>query len=134
MAVENVDPDIEYSLLSGQDKAAILLSSLGPQTTQLIFKHLRDNDVKRIIGAMSDVKGAPIWLLKKILEEFYAQINEESNLLFSENRGRDFVINVFGRREGQTIARANYRFQQWTQFFGITRFGRHQNLIQFSYQ
>ena len=32
--------------MSGQDKAALLLSSLGVKATQQIFEHLKDNDVK----------------------------------------------------------------------------------------
>ncbi len=103
MLAENVDPDIEYSLLSGQEKAAILLSSLGIQTTQLIFSHLRDNDVKRMINAMSNVRKSPIWMLKRVLEEFYSQINEENDLLFSENRGRDFVINALGEERAKQL-------------------------------
>ena len=87
MALENtLDPDVEYALLNGQDKAGLLLSSLGVPTTQLIFKYMRDNDVKRMINAMANVKAAPIWLIKKILEEFYSALNEENELLFSENK------------------------------------------------
>ena len=68
---KTLDPEVEYSLMSGQDKAALLLSLLGNTTTQLIFQHLRDNDVKRMINAMSNMKKAPIWLVRRVLEEFY---------------------------------------------------------------
>ena len=51
-----LDPDTEYSLLNGQDKASILLSSLGMNITQLIFSNMKDNDVKRMINAMANVK------------------------------------------------------------------------------
>ena len=95
MAAEGtLDPDIEYSLLSGQDKAAILLSSLGVTTTQLIFSAMRDNDVKRMINAMANVKKVTIWMVKRILEDFYSLLNEDAELLFSDNRGRDFIINA----------------------------------------
>ena len=81
----SLDPDVEYSLLSGQDKAALLLSSLGVATTQLIFKNMRDNDVKRMVNAMANVKQAQIWLIKRLLEEFYSALNEDNALLFSDN-------------------------------------------------
>ena len=103
MAGENLDPDVEYSLLSGQDKSAILLSSLGVETTQLIFQYMRDNDVKRMINAMSSINRAPIWMIKKVLEEFYTQLNEENDLLFSENRGRDFIINALGEERAKQL-------------------------------
>ncbi|TNF00997.1 MAG: flagellar motor switch protein FliG [Deltaproteobacteria bacterium] len=104
MPSENsLDPDTEYSLLSGQEKAAILLSALGVQTTQLIFGHLRDNDVKRMINTMAAVRKAPIWLIKKVLEEFYATLNEENDLLFSDNRGRDFIVGALGEERAKQL-------------------------------
>ncbi len=103
VAGENLDPDVEYSLLSGQDRSAILLSSLGVETTQLIFQYMRDNDVKRMINAMSTINRAPIWMIKKVLEEFYTQLNEENDLLFSENRGRDFIINALGEERAKQL-------------------------------
>jgi flagellar motor switch protein FliG len=92
VSAENLDPDTEYSLLSGQDKSAILLSSLGV-----------DNDVKRMINAMSNINRAPIWMIKKVLEEFYTQLNEENDLLFSDNRGRDFIVNALGEDRAKQL-------------------------------
>lgn len=100
---KQLDPDVEYSLLTGTEKAGLVLSTLGVTTTQLIFSHMRDNDVKRMINAMSNVKRAPIWLIKRALEEFYAQLNEEADLLFSENRGRDFIINALGEDRAKQL-------------------------------
>jgi len=103
MSEGSLEPEIEYSLLSGSDKAGLLLSSLGVTTTQLIFGYMRDNDVKRLINAMSNVKKAPIWMIKKVLEEFYSQLNEENDLLFSDNRGRDFIINALGEERAKQL-------------------------------
>lgn len=99
----NLDQDTEYSLLTGQEKAGLLLSSLGVQTTQLIFNHMRDNDVKRMINAMSNVRKAPIWMIKKILVEFYSQLNEDNEFLFSDNRGRDFIVNALGEDRAKQL-------------------------------
>ncbi len=99
----SLDPETEYSLLSGQDRAGILLSALGVGTTQLIFNHMRDNDVKRMINSMANVSKAPIWLIKKVLEEFYAELNEENDLLFSDNRGRDFIVNALGEERAKQL-------------------------------
>ncbi len=100
---KSLDPDVEYSLMSGQDKAAVLLSSLGATTTQLIFSNLRDNDVKRMINAMSNVTKSPIWLVKKVFVDFYSMLNEDADLLFSENRGRDFIINTLGEDRAKQL-------------------------------
>jgi flagellar motor switch protein FliG len=100
---DSLDPEVEYSLLSGQEKAALLLSSLGVTTTQLIFSYMRDNDVKRMINAMSNIKKAPIWMIKKVLEDFYSELNEENDLLFSDNSGRDFIINALGEDRAKQL-------------------------------
>lgn len=99
----NLDQETEYSLLTGQEKAGLLLSSLGVQTTQLIFNHMRDNDVKRMINVMSNVRKAPIWMIKKVLEEFYSQLNEDNEFLFSDNRGRDFIVNALGEDRAKQL-------------------------------
>lgn len=105
MAEENqsLDPDVQYALLSGQEKAAILLSALGPSTTKIIFKHMKDNDVKRMINSMSSVSKSPIWMVRKVLEEFYSAINEDSELLFSENKGRDFILGTLGEDRAKQL-------------------------------
>jgi flagellar motor switch protein FliG len=105
MAEDNkqLEPDVQYALLSGQEKAAILLSALGPTTTKLIFKHLKDNDVKRMINTMSSISKSPIWMVKRVLEEFYSAINEDSDLLFSENKGRDFILGTLGEDRAKQL-------------------------------
>lgn len=97
------DPDVEYSLISGQEKASILLSSLGAGLTQLIFKHLKDNDAKRLINSMANIQKAPIGIVKRILEEFYSMINEDEELLFSSNKGRDFIVETLGEERAKQL-------------------------------
>ncbi len=103
MSDPKMEPEVEYQLLTGQDKAAILLSTLGMSTTQLIFKHLKDNDVKRMINAMTNVKKASIWMVKKVLEEFYSALNEDSELLFAENKGRNFILSTLGEDRAKQL-------------------------------
>ena len=103
MADQSLDPDIEYSLLTGHKKAGLLLSSLGVSVAQAIFSHMRDNDVKKMINAMSNVTKAPIWMIKRVFEDFYAQLNEEKEFLFCDNRGRDFIINALGEERAKQL-------------------------------
>lgn len=100
---KTLEPDVQYALLSGQEKAAILLSTLGPSVTKTVFKHMKDNDVKRMINSMSNITKSPIWMVKKVLEEFYSALNEDSDLLFSENRGRDFILGTLGEDRAKQL-------------------------------
>lgn len=104
MAEEKLlDPDVQYALLTGSEKGAILLSALGPTTTKLIFRHMKDNDVKRMINQMANLSKSPIWMVKKVLEEFYSAINEDNDLLFSENKGRDFILGTLGEDRAKQL-------------------------------
>ena len=38
--LKTLDPEVEYTLLSGIDKASILMSALGPTAAKKIFKHI----------------------------------------------------------------------------------------------
>ncbi len=100
---KSLEPDVQYALLSGQEKAAILLSALGPTTTKLIFKYMKDNDVKRMISSMSSISKSPIWMVKRVLEEFYSSINEDADLLFSENKGREFILGTLGEERAKQL-------------------------------
>lgn len=105
MATEKktLDPDVEYALMSGAEKSAVLLSALGTSTTQLVFKHMKDNDVKRMINAMTTVSKAPIWVVKRVLEEFYQALNEDQELLFADNKGRDFILGTLGEERAKQL-------------------------------
>ncbi len=100
---KKLDPEVQYALLSGQEKAAILLSSLGPTITKLVFKHMKDNDLKRMINTMSTLSKSPIWIVKRVLEEFYSSINEDSELLFTENKGREFILDTLGEDRAKQL-------------------------------
>lgn len=100
---KTLDPDVEYALLSGLDKSAILMSSLGPNTAKMVFKHMKDNDVKRLINNMSQINKSPIWMVKRVLEEFYSMLNEDNDLLFSENKGRDFILSTLGEDRAKQL-------------------------------
>ena len=110
---EETDLDLEFSLIPGEEKAAILLSSLGIETTNLIFSNMKDSEVKRMINVMPNVNKASIKIVKKILGYFYSALNEDTDLLFSDNKGKDFIINALGENRarellGQIVNVGNY--------------------------
>ena len=64
---------------------------------------MKDNDVKRMINSMSTVSKSAIWMVKRVLEEFYSSLNEDSDLLFSENKGREFILGTLGEERAKQL-------------------------------
>jgi flagellar motor switch protein FliG len=92
-----------YDDLSGVEKSAILLNVLGNRVTGEIFKHLRDNDVKRLVTVMGDVSKVPILVVKQVLDDFYAEISEEETLIFGHATGKDFILETLGEDRAKTV-------------------------------
>ncbi len=92
-----------YDELSGLEKAALLLNVLGNQVTAQVFRKMKDNDVKRMVGAMAQVSKAPIPLVKQVLEDFYVEIAEEESIIFGHAQGRDFVLATLGEERAKTV-------------------------------
>ena len=52
---------------------------------------------------MSQINKSPIWMVKRVLEEFYSMLNEDADLLFSENKGRDFILSTLGEDRAKQL-------------------------------
>lgn len=94
---------ITYDDLSGLEKAALLLNIMGTQVTALVFKKMKDNDIKRIVSQMGAMQKAPIPVVRLVLEEFYAQISEEEEIIFGSTAGRDFILATLGEERAKTV-------------------------------
>ena len=62
-----------FESMSGLERSALLLNVLGNDVTAQIFKKMNDNDVKRLVTAMGQIKKVPIPIVKKVLEAFYSE-------------------------------------------------------------
>ncbi len=89
--------------MSGMEKAAVLLNYLGNQVTSLVFKNMKDNDVKLLVNAMGQVTKVPITTVKRVLEEFYSEISEQETLIFGHAAGREFVLQTLGEDRAKTV-------------------------------
>jgi flagellar motor switch protein FliG len=92
-----------YEALSGIEKSAILLNVLGNRVTAEIFKHLRDNDVKRLVTVMGQINKVPIGIVKQVLDDFYVEISEEEQLIFGHAAGKDFILETLGEERAKTV-------------------------------
>lgn len=96
-------PFDSYEALTGLERTAVLLSSLGNSTTSQIFKHMKDNEVKRVVTAMGQVTKVQIPVLKRVLEDFFEEISEEEVMLFGHAAGRNFILETLGEERAKTV-------------------------------
>ena len=61
----------EYEAVSGIQKAAILLISLGPEKSANVFKHLKEDEIETLTLEIANTRSVPPDLKEQVLEEFY---------------------------------------------------------------
>ena len=57
--------------LSGKQKAALLLISLGPEVSASVYKHLSEEEIERLTLEISSVKKVEASVKEDIIEEFH---------------------------------------------------------------
>ena len=57
--------------LSGKQKAALLLISLGPEVSASVYKHLSEEEIERLTLEISSVKKVESTVKEDIIEEFH---------------------------------------------------------------
>jgi flagellar motor switch protein FliG len=94
----------EWEALDGYMKAAILLNSLGDEATNNIFKHLSDNDVRRIVNAMGKIKTVPVNIVTKVLSEYFEILSEGKEFLFGfDEKTRNRLVRALGEERAKQI-------------------------------
>ncbi len=89
--------------MTGVQKAAILLNSIGEEASASILKSLRDNDIRRIVGAMAKLKKAPVPIIKGVLQEYYRILSEESEVIFESDGAKDKFMKTLGEDRARMI-------------------------------
>ena len=57
--------------ISGLQKAAILLITLGPERSAAIFKHLKEEEIEELTLEIANTRSITPQLKESILDEFY---------------------------------------------------------------
>ena len=101
--IQKID-DIEYETLKGIEKAAILVNYLGKDAVNILFKHLDDADIRKLINIMAKYRIVPVHVTKKVLEEFFESIAEAEDYIFSENSSsKDTIVGALGEERARGI-------------------------------
>ena len=79
--------------MTGPEKAAVFLLSLGEADASQIFKRLSDSEIKQLAAAMSAIQKVPPEVADKVAEEFVSRLEKKDNLSVG---GQTFLKNVVG--------------------------------------
>ena len=74
--------NIRFEHLKGFEKAAILINYLGSNAAQLLFQHLEDSDIRKLISIMSRFRVIPVGITKRVLEEFYENFHLQLDICY----------------------------------------------------
>lgn len=83
--------------MSGADRAAILLLSLGEEQASEVLKHMGAKDVQRIGAAMAGMQSVNRELAERVLEDFVTTVEEETALGVGSH---DYVRRVLNQALG----------------------------------
>ncbi|MDD7147551.1 MAG: flagellar motor switch protein FliG [Lachnospiraceae bacterium] len=93
--------------LSGLQKAAILLITLGPERSSTIFKHLKEDEIEELTLEIANTRSITPQMKEEVLEEFYQiclakQYIEEGGIAYAKELlektfGADMARDVIGK-------------------------------------
>ena len=96
--------NVSFDKLRGFEKAAILLNYLGSDAAKMLFKHVDDGDIRKLLSTMQKYRVVPVEVTKKVLEEYYELVSESEDYIFSEDAmGKDIVIDAVGEERARGI-------------------------------
>lgn len=92
------------SILSGRQKAAILLITLGPEVSASVFKHLRDEEIEQLTLEIANVRKVNTSEKEVILDEFYQICLAQEYLTQGGiNYARDILEKALGSQKAVDI-------------------------------
>ncbi|MFW6386409.1 MAG: flagellar motor switch protein FliG [Bacillota bacterium] len=88
--------------LSGKEKAAVLLVSLGPDTSAEIFEHLSEEEIEELTLEIANLQSIDTKVKDEILEEFYHLMEAKD---YINQGGIEYAREVLNKALGQNKAK-----------------------------
>lgn len=92
--------------LTGPQKAAIFLLTMGEEFTTSFFKKLNEKNIKKIGQHMSEINHIPSDVLNSVMEEFLKNIQGNGDIMIS---GGDFLKDVVNKTLDKETAREVFK-------------------------
>lgn len=94
-------PDAKSDDLSGTQRAAVLLMSLGESEAAEVLKHMSAKEVQKLGAAMATISGVTRNQLEQIVNDFTGQLDEQTSVGIGAD---DYVRNVLVQALGEDKA------------------------------
>ncbi len=94
-------PDAKPDELSGTQRAAVLLMSLGESEAAEVLKHMSAKEVQKLGAAMATISGVTRSQLEQIVSEFTGQLEDQTSVGIGAD---DYVRNVLVQALGEDKA------------------------------
>lgn len=89
--------------LSGSEKAAILILSLGEEHASRIFSHMNDEEIKELSQVMAGLGNVSSTLVEKLFVEFVEQMSSTGSLVGSLESTERLLLKVLDKGRVDTI-------------------------------
>lgn len=90
--------------LTGKQKAAMFLISIGPEKSAEIFRHLKDEEIEEVTKAIAGIKKLKNTYQEKVIEEFYnLSLAQEYITEGGINYAKEILEKAFGASKSEII-------------------------------
>ncbi len=89
--------------LSGSEKAAILILSLGEEHASRVFSHMNDEEIKELSQVMANLGNVSSNLVEKLFVEFVEQMSSTGSLVGSLESTERLLLKVLDKNRVDTI-------------------------------
>ncbi len=105
MPAQDKKGELKETDLSGADKAAVVLYSLGEEAASEVMKFLEHDDVREISKCMTHMANISSKTIENIIADFYKMVsNEEGTIVtISEDYVKNVITNVFGEKTAERM-------------------------------
>jgi len=89
--------------LSGSEKSAILILSLGEEHASRVFSHMNDEEIKELSQVMANLGNVSSTLVEKLFVEFVEQMSSTGSLVGSLESTERLLLKVLDKNRVDTI-------------------------------
>ncbi len=98
-------PKEDYRSLSGQEKAAIFMLSVGEDHISSVFKLMDDDEIRELSQAMANLGTVSSSLVERIFVEFAEQVSSTGSLVGTYESTERLLAKIFSAR---TVSKASW--------------------------